>query len=195
VIGGNNLLGSPYRRDELLEISAQISRPDSAVTTMIGGLSTSLMNGDDLIYRTLPLAAMRVALVLPEIAHYPRPAPLERVPMAAALHNLSRLPLLTEALRTGDLKLLATGLDDAVQMPRLIAQIPAYAQIVEAAQAAGASVVTPAGDGPAVMAFADRNHAQIAAAMQAAFQYVGVEARVWVVPVDTQGVVISVVGT
>lgn len=195
VIGGNNLLGNPYKRDELLEIAAQISRPDSAVTTMLGGLTTSLLDEDVLTYRTLPVAALRVALVLPELAQYPRPAPLDRVPMTATLHNLNRVPLLIDALRTGDLKLLAKTLNDALQQPRLIPQIPAYNEIVEAAKAAGAAAVSIAGDGPAIMAFAERNHAQIAAAMQAAFQYAGVQARVWVVPVDTQGIVISVVGT
>jgi homoserine kinase len=194
-IAGNNLLGSPFKRDELLHIAAGISRADSAVTAILGGLTTSLMEGDDLIYRTLPVSSQRVAVVLPDLSRYPRPAALERVPTTAALHNLARLPLLIEAFRAGDLALLKKALPDAIQTPRLIPQITGYAEAVEAATAVGAAAVTVAGDGPALLAFAERNHAQVAADMGAAFKNAGVSARVWVVPIDTQGLVLSVVGS
>lgn len=194
-IAANNLLGSPYKRDDLLEIAAHISRADSAVTTMLGGLTTSMMDGDALIYKSLSVNSLKIVVVLPELEQYPRPAPLDRIPMASALHNLSRLPLLVEAFRTGDLKLLKKALPDAIQTPRLIPQITGYDEAVEAAHAVGAEAVTVAGDGPALLAFAERNHAQVASDMQAAFKNAGVKSRFWVVPIDTQGLVLSVVGT
>ena len=61
------------------------------------------------------------------------------------------------------------------------------------ARLAGALGLTISGHGPALIALAAKDHWQIADAMVAAFANAGVKARAWVVPVDTQGVVISAV--
>lgn len=192
VIGANNLLGSVYQRGQIMEIAAQISRPESAVTAMLGGLSTSLLEGDHLIYRTLPVASQRVVVILPEITRYARPALSERIPSAAVLHNLSRLPLLLQALKEGDHRLLAATLPDAVSVPRLAAQIPGYGAMVTAVKARGASAVTLAGDGPACLIFSEEKRTEsITDAAISALYSEGITARTWAVPIDTQGVVIS----
>lgn len=195
VIGANNLMGNVYTRDQVLEIAAQISRPDSAVSAMFGGLSTSILEDDKLYYRTLPLTSMKVAVILPDLEKYTRPAVPERVPFIGATHNLSRLPLFTEALKTGDLKLLALTLTDHLQMPRLVPQIPNYAAIVEMVKAMGASAMTIAGEGPAMLIFGEEKRLdKIAAACVQAFASINIKARSWVVPMDTQGVIISGMG-
>lgn len=192
VIGANNLMGSVYQRTQIMEIAAQISRPESAVTAMLGGLSTSLFEGDHLIYRTLPIAPQRVVVLLPEISRYTRAPLSERIPAAAALHNISRLPLLLQAFKEGDHRLLASTLPDTLNVPRLAAQIPGYSAMVTAVRAKGASAVTLAGDGPACIIFTDEKQTDAItdAAINALYK-AGVSARAWTVPMDTQGVVIS----
>jgi homoserine kinase len=192
VIGANNLMHNPYRRDRVLQIAAQISRPDSAVTAMLGGLTASILEDDALNYRTLPVQQLKIVVVLPQFERYVRPGPVERVPMTGAVYNISRVPLLIDAMRQGDLPLIAASINDYIQTPRIIPQITGYNHVVERAKEAGAVTVTVAGDGPALMAFAEDEHEDIAAAMRAAFGDAGVEARSWVLPIDTQGVVISV---
>jgi homoserine kinase len=192
VIGANNLLGGVYQRSQIMEIAAQISRPESAVTAMLGGLSTSLLEGERLIYRTLPISSQRVVVILPELSRYTRSPLPDRIPAAAVLHNLSHLPLLLQALKEGDHRLLATTLPDAVSVPRLAAQIPGYSAMVTAVKANGASAVTLAGDGPACLIFCDEKQTDAItdAAINALYNE-GVTARSWTVPIDTQGVVIS----
>ncbi|HEX2621533.1 MAG TPA: hypothetical protein VHL11_15350, partial [Phototrophicaceae bacterium] len=195
VIGGNNLMGNVYTRDLALEIAAQISRPDSAVSAMLGGLSTSILEGEKLRYRSLSVTPFKVVIVLPELEKYARPTAPERIPYTGAAHNLSRLPLFIEALREGDFDLLALTIQDYLQAPRLIPQLTGYAPAVEVAKRAGAAAVTIAGDGPALLAFGDEKRLdEIANVMVAAFKAVDVKARSWVIPIDTQGVILSVMG-
>ena len=155
-----------------------------------GGSLAGISTADKVIYRTMPVQSMKVAVVVPEIENY-RAAIPERTTLADAVHNLSRVPLLTEALRAGDLKLIGNVLDDKLRTPALATRIDGFAHVVEIARRAGAVTVTISGDGPALVAFAERDHEMIGEVMVAAFANVGVTARSWVLPVDTQGVVIS----
>lgn len=194
VIGAHNLLGGTFARAEILQSAAQIS-PDGVTgvtTTLLGGLTAGVLDGDTLIYRAIPVQAMKVVVVVPEIEDYAaRTSVPERVTFADAVHNLSRVPLLTEGLRAGDLKLIGRALDDKLRTPSLSARIPGYQHVIEIARRAGASAVTISGDGPALVAFAERDHERVSEAMVAAFAGADVQARAWVLPLDTQGVVIS----
>jgi homoserine kinase len=116
----------------------------------------------------------------------------ERVPMQDAIYNLSRMPLLVSALQEGDLNLLAQVLDDKLHAPTLIPAIIGYREVVQAAKDEGALAVTVSGDGPALLAFTEDKHDKIAKAMEEAFLDEDVKSRSWVLPVDTQGVVLSV---
>jgi homoserine kinase len=195
VTGANNLMGNVYSRDSVMEIAAQISRADSAVSAMLGGLSTSVLENEKLYYRSLPVAPMKVVVVLPELEKYTRPPLPERVPTGSATHNLSRLPLFIEALRTGDLKLLSLTLPDYLHNPRLIPQITGYAQVSDLAKRAGAAGVTVAGDGPALVMFAGEKQLQDVSEISLnTYRALGIPARSWILPVDTQGVIISVMG-
>jgi homoserine kinase len=193
LVGANNLLDNPYTRSQILEIAAQVTRqPDCTVTTMLGGLTTSLLDGDHLIYRAFRTAPLTVIVALPKLDNYAADPHPERIPMADALFDLSRAPLLLDALREGDLNLIAQVLDDRLRLPHLRPHIPGYERAVEMAVRAGAMAVTLSGDGPALIAFAKDNHQRIATTIEIAFENAGVKARSWVLPVDTQGVVVSV---
>lgn len=195
VIGAHNLLGSSFARTEILQAAAQISgQPDGVMTSLLGGLTAGILDGDKLIYRAIPVQALKVVVVVPEIDGYENQAKTalpERVALADALYNLSRVPLLTEGLRAGDFKLIGSALDDRLRTPALAARITGFQHVVEIARRAGAIAVTISGDGPALVAFAERNHETVGEVMVAAFANAGIKARMWVLPLDTQGVMIS----
>jgi len=195
IIGANNLLGRALSREAILQLSVHLCpQPDNAVSALLGGLSSGIMDGDRLIYRTLPVSPFSLVVVVPQIDEYPASmTPLETVPWGDALYNLSRIPLLLEGFRTGDLSLVARMLGDRLVHPRIQSRIPGYNHVRETARLAGALGITISGHGPALVAFAEAHHAQIGEAMIAAFGNAGVKARAWVVPVDRQGVVISAV--
>ncbi|MBI1280313.1 MAG: homoserine kinase [Anaerolineaceae bacterium] len=199
VIGANNLMGAIYNRLQVLEIAALISHlPSQVVTSIMGGLTASFTSGEQLIYRTLPISGLSIIVALPELKQYTNEGAKvkpDRVPLNDALFNLSRVPLLVESLRVGDWKLIGQLMDDRLHIPYLKTQITGYDHVAEMARRAGALAVSLSGDGPAIVAFAESNHKQIATTMQLAFENSGLKSRTWIVPVDTQGVTISVAGT
>ncbi|MCK6579786.1 MAG: hypothetical protein L6Q98_16975 [Anaerolineae bacterium] len=195
VIGGNNLLDSPLKRDALLRFAAEVSRrPDHAVTAFFGGLTASRAAGDTLTYARLPVEPMQTVVIVPEIADYEsaaRAAVPDRVALADALDTLGALPLLLDALRRGDHTLLGAGLRDSLIAPARLAQIPGATDAIALAEANGASGVALCGAGPALLVFAPRDHRLVAEGMVAAFASQGVTARALLTAIDTQGIVLS----
>jgi homoserine kinase len=191
LIGGNNLLGNPLNREDVLKMAVGVTqRPEHAVTAILGGLTTSLLDGEMLTYRSMPVASLRTVVVVPELEGY-EIMTTERVLQSDALYNLSRVPMLIEGLRAGDHALLAQAMDDHLLAPLRKSYLPNYDAIVEIAKNHGASAVTTSENGPALVIFAPDNHRRIAIAIEEAFSEKGIEARTWILPVDTQGVVIS----
>jgi len=195
VIGASNLLGSPLTREQALAFAVETGgRPVNVAAAVLGGLAAGFADDAGLVYRRLAAPALKVIVALPEIEAYDRRARgavPDRVSLNDALASISRVPLLVEGLRAGDAALIARALDDRLRQPHLAAHIAGCGHVAEIARRAGALGVTVCGGGPALLAFAEARHQLIAAAIVEAFENAGVKARAWVLPVDTQGVVIS----
>jgi homoserine kinase len=195
VIGASNLLGSPLSREEALAFAVETGgRPVSVAAAVLGGLAAGFTDDAGLIYRRLAAPPLKVIIALPEVEMYSRRARgavPDRAALSDALANISRVPLLVEGLRVGDAALIARALDDRLRQPKLTAHITGYGHVAEIARRAGALGIAVCGGGPALIAFADTRHQLVAAAIAEAFDHAGVKARAWVLPVDTQGVVIS----
>lgn len=196
VVGANNLMGNPFARGDVLQIVLEMSgETERAVTTLSGGLTASGVYEGALHYRSLSVAVQRVVLVLPELDDYAQETEgvvADRVLLADALHNLSAIPMLLDALREGDHVLLAKVMSDRLTTPFYRPYIRGYERVIERLRKEGASAVTLSGTGPALVVFAESNHRALADAAQQAFQAAGITSRVWILPVDTQGVVVSV---
>ncbi len=194
VIGANNLVGNPLKRADAIALSAKTSgRLDQTATSILGGLTACITLDDIPYYRTLASAPLKAVLALPQLGDDARdptpPVRTTRVGLDDALHNLARVPMLIEALRDGDLPLLARLFDDHLPQPKLSR---GFDHAVQAAKDMGAAVTQT---GSAVLAFSNVDHRVLADAIQAAFNAVGVIARWWSLPVDTQGVVVNVVSS
>jgi len=193
ILGANNLVGNVLKRDELLTMAAQINSADGVVASLMGGLTVTTLADNTLIYRNLSVVPFQLVIVLPEVEAYSTRYLPQQLVRDDVLHNIAQLPFMIEALRTGDRDLLAKALDDRLLTPRLALQIPGYESVVAFAKERGALAITTCGDGPALVAITERHHQRLADDMVAAFIAAGRQARGWVVPVDTQGVVVSVV--
>ncbi len=197
LVGANNLLGSPFSHDDLIEMGAALTgEGEACVAAMRGGLGVCSRDGDALLYRAIEITPLRVVLTVPDLPDYePRgdDALPPRVRLADAVHNIGRTALLIEALREGDVRLLRRVMDDRLHEPYRRDSIPGYDAVIAAARAAGALGVTLCGAGPALLAFAAYNHAHVEQAMRDAFEGAGVTARTWSLSSDLQGVVIGVV--
>lgn len=192
VIGANNLMNNLFKREQLIHLSAKFSsHADGAIASFVGGLSASYQIGENIIYRSLPVQPFQVILAIPEINNYSPPPNPERLLTADAQANLRKTALLIDALRTGDLALMAQVLGDDIQQASVASRIPGYAHIAEVARLAGALTTSTAGKGPAMVFLAKKDHHRIIEIIETAFANLNIKGRVLIVPVDTQGVVIS----
>lgn len=191
IIAGNNLLGNPLSRDQVLALATQRThQPDHTVATVLGGLNAAMMLEDQVIWRSFDVAPMRVVVALPETTSPPLPSP-ELVAHEDALANLSRVPLVLEALRTADHPLLAQVMTDSIIHPQQAAVSRLRETVAHAARAHGASAITTSGGGPALVIFAPDQHRKIAIAVEDVFRQQRVNGRTWILPIDTQGVIVS----
>lgn len=193
----NNLTGNNLDRDTLIHLGLEAGLiPEAVVTTLLGGLNVCLREPDgNVIYNSLEPPPLRVALVAPVLPEY-REKTKHALPQRAALQdavfNMSRLSFLMDALLDADYDLLAKTLQDRLYQNAFAAHIPGYEEVVRVAREQGAAAVTLAGRGPGLLVFASYNQNIIANAMVEAFQDAGVEnCRFWTVPLDGQGVMIS----
>jgi len=192
IIGANNLMGSPFSRSLVLEMASEATqRPDQAVTSILGGFTAHSWQANNLIYRTLSLTPFRLILAMPRFSHYNRPELPERVQTITALANLSKQPILIDAMATGDIPTIASVLNEDIQGEEIRRRISGFGHVAEVARLAGAQGITTSGGGPAIIFFAESHHDRIAEAIETAFENINITAMVQVLPIDTQGVVVS----
>ncbi|MEO8393902.1 MAG: hypothetical protein ABI700_13000, partial [Chloroflexota bacterium] len=73
VIAANNLFDHPFNRETIITLAAEVCRrPDHAVTAIHGGLTSSLLDGETILYRRLPIQpnGLQMVVVVPQIERY-----------------------------------------------------------------------------------------------------------------------------
>jgi len=183
LLGGNELLGRPLGRDRLLELAATLEgHPDNVAAALLGGLTIVVQKDERLLTRRILVPEVHVALAVPELPFSTSAAraglPTE-VRMQDAIYNMGRIPLVVEALRTGDFDLLGQVMDDRLHQASRLRLIPGARTAWEAAQRSGAAAVAVSGSGPSLIAFVslDTEAVAVARAMVEAFAAEGVAAR------------------
>lgn len=191
VLAANRLLEQPLPLDQVLALAvAMEGHPDNMVPAFYGGLVLAGDYGDQLVVEKLPIADFRVVVVLP---HFALPtvearAVLPRqVPFPDAVFNLGRMGLLLRALALGDFAMLDKAMHDRLHQPYRVPLIPGMQAAFHAARAIGAQGVALSGAGPGVIAFAQRDHFSVAAAMSQAFAAAGLDSRSWILDIDREG--------
>lgn len=143
---------SERSREDLFDIVADAEgHPDNAAATVYGGLVHTVagkVNALELHPSIAPVVAVPdVSLPTPEA----RAALPATVPLEVASRTASRLVLLVEALRTGDVEVLRSIGSDELHEPHRIALRPIIGQIMDHARSAGAPFVAISGSGPSVL--------------------------------------------
>jgi homoserine kinase len=194
----NALWDGPLARSDLLRLAYRIEgHPDNAAAALFGGLTMVSAVDDELMHTTIDVPPLKVVIALPNVrlsTADARDALPKNVPLKDAVFNIGRAAFVVQALQRGDYGMLGWAMTDKLHQPYRRKLIPGYDAAIAAARAAGASAAALSGAGPSVAAFAPDQHFEIASAMKAAFESAGLACRTFVLPVDRQGVQISVVG-
>ncbi len=196
MVAANALLDQPLSRDDLLRLAVEMEgHPDNACAAMLGGLVISSFGEEGLIYRRVPVAAMKVVVARPDVhvlTEELRALLPKSILLKDAAINIGRAALVVQALAEGDTDLLGEAMHDRLHEPYRKMAIPGYGQTVAAALEAGAASVAISGSGPSLIAFASEGHQAIARAMTEALERAtGKPVKAWILPVDPQGVQVA----
>jgi homoserine kinase len=195
LVVANGRLGNAIAPDDLLRLAVQLEgHADNAAACLIGGLALAFESEQGWLARSLPVADLKVAVVVPQVdrptAEMRRLLP-DQVSLRDAAHNLSRLAVLLDGLRTGDPSSLSLAMSDRLHEPHRYPHIPAAQAARRAGLEVGAAAVALSGAGPSLIAFASSGHAAIAAAMADAFRQASVRCRTLILGVDRDGARLS----
>jgi homoserine kinase len=199
VLGGllaaNALVDGHLSQADILAIAtATEGHPDNVAPALLGGLVLGVMNGNQVHIEQLPIAPQQVVIVMPAfelLTQDARAALPSQISRQDAIFNASRLPLLIRALETAAYPSLSLAMQDRLHQPYRLPLIPGMAQAFAAATAAGAAGVALSGAGPSLIAFAPDHHAEIVGAVTAVFHQHNLNARSWILPIDTAGTQIN----
>ncbi|HLN81927.1 MAG TPA: homoserine kinase [Thermoanaerobaculia bacterium] len=197
-VATNQLLGSPFRREDLLEPCVKAEETVSG--RHADNVAAALFGGVILVSSLDP--AVATALVFPEdllvvLAHPQQllstrearsvlPASIAR---DVALAQAGRVGALVAALATRDWELLRRAVEDRIAEPARAPLLPGFAEAKAAALEAGALGCSISGSGPSAFAFAvgSESALRIGEAMVRGYRSRKVEAHSRVCSIDARG--------
>jgi len=169
--------------------------PDNVSPALFGGLAMGAIKDDgSVLLHQIPISIMPVLIVLSDVAlltEVSRAILPEFIPRADAIFNHSRTPFIIEALRSGNVSLLAEATRDRLHQPYRFPLIPGSREALERARETGALAVTLSGAGPGLFVFPGENRQAISKAMLEAFADAGVKARAFHLAPSNQGASVS----
>jgi homoserine kinase len=191
LLAGNALLDDPFSQEEILILASEMEgHPDNVAPALLGGLIVSTVEDGRIIARQIPIGMdVCITIVLPDF-YLPtiqaRAALPKRITMKNAVHNISRVVLVVEAFRTGDLDLLGTAMTDTLHQPYRLPLIPGAQDAMDAARRTGAEAVALSGAGPSLIAFS-KTESGVGEAMRRAFEQAGLQSRIFQLRVSGNG--------
>jgi homoserine kinase len=197
ILGGNGIAGFPLSPTEMIEMAiAMEGHPDNVVPALIGGCRLAASYGEKWEICDIPWHSSIVPVVaIPNFelstaeARQVLPATYSR---ADAVFNISHLALLMRGLETGNGQWVKAGLVDRIHQPYRQKLIEGYAEVEQAAMAAGAYGLVISGAGPTLLALVDESRAnQVVTAMSEAWQMMEIEPIVRILQLDVAGAQIS----
>lgn len=198
LLGANAIAGNALDQAAIAAMAiAMEGHPDNVVPALVGGCQLAA-TGDDGQATLCPLAwhpDITPIVAIPDFelstaeARRVLPATYSR---ADAIFNTAHLGLLLRGLETGNGDWLKAALHDRIHQPYRQALIPGYADVAQAAQAAGAYGLVISGAGPTLLALSAAEHAaQVCDAMATTWQGLGQTVVAKVLRLETAGANVS----
>jgi homoserine kinase len=195
IVAANGLVDGNLSPEALLRLAVAIEgHPDNVAPALSGGLVLVTQENHRVLVEQFPIPDLQLVVVLPDFdlpTAVARAAIPRQIPLADAVFNASRLPLLLRAFANSDYQKLTIAMQDRLHQPYRLPLIPGMAAAFQAVKAAGAAAVALSGAGPSLIAFAPNNHHQIGEAAITAFAAAGLTSRMWVLPISRTGAIAS----
>lgn len=195
VLAANRLFDDPLDEAAIVSLATRIEgHPDNVSPCILGGLTiASTANTGEVTYvRALPADGLEAVVAVPDFeirTEDARNALPDHVPHGDAVFNTGNACLVTAALLTGKVDILARAMEDRLHQPYRADLIRGYDDVCRAARDAGALNVAISGAGPTLFALTTSNGTKVAHAMANAWKKHDVTATPRVLPIDTVGAV------
>ncbi len=193
LVGASTLLRKRWTEEQLLELAVEIEgHADNVSAALLGGITVSATGTKPLLcrkYRVHP--SVSFVIVVPDYhvktadARGVLPTMYERTD---AVHNLSRTPLILDAMRSGKLHRLHELFDDRLHQPFRRPLYRNYNELAKAALSAGAAAFCVSGAGPSMLAVMPRaKAAKVRARLSRELARLGITGRVLELGPSAQG--------
>jgi homoserine kinase len=171
ILAANTLHELRMEMGEMIRLAAAMEgHADNAAAALLGGLVV-LAQAEEIIFQRFEIPTIQTVVLVPD---YPFPTREARAALPASINhgdavfNIGRAVLVVDALRSGDLDLLATVMEDRIHEPYRLKLIPGAAKSISEAKEKGVAAAL-SGAGPGVIAFVQKNDEGVVLAMQNAF--------------------------
>lgn len=191
LMAANELAGRPFSREDLHALATRYEgHPDNVTPAFLGGLTVAVMEDDKVFYTKVPFSPMHAVLFVPNFSTATAKARQilpSRVDRRDAVYNVGRAALLVAALSTNQPHLLAVATEDRLHQPYREQLFPQMQAFFQAALQAGARGAFLSGAGSTILALADEGEQEIADAMAATANSLGVGGRTLVTEISPMG--------
>ncbi|HEY6348881.1 MAG TPA: homoserine kinase [Candidatus Angelobacter sp.] len=193
---GARACGKDFSPEQLLRCAEELEgHIDNAAAAFHGGLVFALSNANDraVALKTYFPEQIKLVVVVPSVAvptHHARRALPASYKRADVVHTLQRTAVLAATCFSGKFELFPELFDDRLHQPYRQKLAPGIARCLRHRQE-GLLGVAISGSGSSVIAFAEKNEAQIARELQKIFSEEGIQAEGLVTAADNGGAVIS----
>jgi len=199
VVAAAALLPEPWSKEELLPhalageaVASGDLHPDNVAPCLFGGLVlTREMDPPDVVPIPVP-SNIRCVLVHPDRVIPTREARAclpDTVPLSDSVRQTAHLGAFVAGCYRDDLALVGRALRDLIVEPHRSALVPGFADVQDAAMAAGALGCSLSGAGPTLFAWCNgpSDATQVRDAMVDAFEHHDVPTESWISSIPTEG--------
>ncbi|KXK15255.1 MAG: homoserine kinase [Chloroflexi bacterium OLB14] len=189
--GANEILNKPLSENDLLKLATETEgHPDNVAPALLGGLLTSIITRDEIIWRRYEMPEWTIVIVNPQVEWLTKTARAvlpKSISRTDAVFNIGRTALVIDALRNGDLSLLQKVMDDRIHQPYRLKHISGGTSAYKIAKTFGAAALS--GAGPSIINFVEATSAEKARReIINIFEERGIETKSIVTKPSNQGV-------
>jgi homoserine kinase len=198
ILAGHKLSKKDHSEKELLQFALKLEEhPDNLVPALVGGLSLSILEGEEAFYLGLPIPlGLQVVMIIPNFklsTKKARKALPKNVPFGDAVFNLGRSSLLTASLIAGRYDLLKLATKDKLHQNYRFHLSSDMKKIFEIATESGGCGTVMSGAGPSILTFVNHHETpvELVRILQDNLQRKKLPAQIKILGIARQGAIVE----
>ncbi len=202
IIGGLLAAGALSRKrlpdSEILKLALKLEEhPDNLVPALVGGLSLSLLEADEVVFLPLPVPlGLQLVIVVPNFkvsTQKARQVLPKKVSFSDAVFNLGRASFLTAALVAGRYDLLPVAVKDKLHQPYRFNLAPQMRKIFDLASQSSSCGTVVSGSGPTILSFVNHHETpfEVMRVLSEKLEQAKISAQIKILNVARQGAVVE----